>query len=99
MPVAGEWPERVIVIQLVVVPVLQRTVSVDARLVREGVAPRARLVLRQRLAEGVTRPQREPARPRQVKPVADRGPVGDAESVLEGEDDREQIGIPRAFAD
>src|SRR6185437_2391936 len=85
-PVGWERPERLVVVELVVPPVLQRTVSVDARLVRERVAAHPGPGRRQRLPERVRRPQPEPAGPGQVDRVADRRRVADPEPVPERQD-------------
>jgi hypothetical protein len=67
--------------------------------VRESVPAGAGLVLRQRLTERVTGPQPEAAGPAQVDLVTDLDFVGNAESVPECEDDRQQVGVAGPFAD
>ena len=74
VPVGRERPERRAVVELVVPPVLQRPVGVDARLVRERVAADPGPGRRQRLAERVRRPQPEPPGPGQVERITDRRP-------------------------
>src|ERR1017187_3122289 len=66
---------------------------------RERVAAHAGLALRQRLAEGVTGPQGEPAGPGEVHRVADLGAARHPEAVAEGQQAGEQVGIAGAFPD
>ncbi len=66
--IGGKRPERRVVVKLVVPPVLQRAVGVDARLVRERVAADPGPGGRQRLPERVRRPPTEPPGPGSDRP-------------------------------